>query len=443
MIILNKLLKFFSAFVVFFITACETTVEDTPTAKQPSKEMGQVIIAEGISKKNNQAIPQQKNEIQPLEEENEENIKEQNKEETKKEETKEEDKKEKGQEKEISKESPKEKYDKPKTSSFLNWGESQYWAKLKTAAEIASSFYQNNGTRFTLLSKEGKLYNNSTDSYVTTNYLMNHGFLEEDFSDFPCDILLIKGSDIDEVEVPSSSLNVGIFTAIRQPSGNKVMISSAKEKIGIISEENYQRLLKKYNVSYGAVKKLSPNMEEYERILNFIRVYEGNYDNYYVRDIRMDKKYAVVTFSTKNTTSNVKQYVLVNEDGFWEVAISNLDTQSNLDYAVNSVLPDFNLSLLPPYNISFYKNDMLADFSEILKSMIFYELIEQQTQVEYICATTNYCYIVLYGGEKYLGKKQNENWDIKKVKSSSDAINSMELDNKNAPTFIVLDEERE
>lgn len=47
---------------------------------------------------------------------------------------------------------------------------------------------------------------------------------------------------------------------------------------------------------------------------------------------------------------------------------------------------------------------------------------------------------MLYGGEKYLGKKQNEDWDIKKVKSASDAINSMELDNKNAPTFIILDE---
>ena len=322
----------------------------------------------------------------------------------------------------------------------MNWGESQYWTKLKTVAETAATFYQNNGNGFTLLSKEGKLYNSSTDSYVTINYFINHGFLGEDFSDFPCDILLLKGSDIEDIEVPSSALNVGIFTAIRQPSGNKVMLCSSKEKIGVISEESYQKLLNKYEASHGAVTKLSPSMEEYERILNFIRVYEGNYDNYYVRDIRMDKKYAVVTFSTRNTTSNVKQYVLVNEDGFWEVAISNLDVQSNLDYAINSVLPDFNLSLLPPYNISFYKNDMIADFSEILKSMIFYELIEQQSQVEYICATTNYCYIVLYGGEKYLGKKQNEDWDIKKVKSASDAINSMELDNKNAPTFIILDE---
>ena len=420
--------------MVFFITACEATVEDTPTAKQPSKEMGQVIIAEGVSKKSNPAVPQQKNEIQPSEPEKEEVEKEQTEKEEKKGE------KEKEKEKEIPKELPKDKYEKPKTTSFLNWGESQYWTKLKTVAETAATFYQNNGNGFTLLSKEGKLYNSSTDSYVTINYFINHGFLGEDFSDFPCDILLLKGSDIEDIEVPSSALNVGIFTAIRQPSGNKVMLCSSKEKIGVISEESYQKLLNKYEASHGAVTKLSPSMEEYERILNFIRVYEGNYDNYYVRDIRMDKKYAVVTFSTRNTTSNVKQYVLVNEDGFWEVAISNLDVQSNLDYAINSVLPDFNLSLLPPYNISFYKNDMIADFSEILKSMIFYELIEQQTQVEYICATTNYCYIVLYGGEKYLGKKQNEDWDIKKVKSASDAINSMELDNKHAPTFIILDE---
>ncbi len=181
-------------------------------------------------------------------------------------------------------------------------------------------------------------------------------------------------------------------------------------------------------------------MEEYERILNFIRVYEGNYDKYYVRDIRIDKKYAVVTFSTQNAPNNIKQYVLVNKDGFWEVAINNLDRQSNLYFAVNSILPDFNLSLLPPYNVYFYKNDMKADFSDVLKNMVFYEMIEQQSQVRYICGTTNYCYIILYGNERYLGKKINDDWDIKKVQSASDAVQSMQLDNKNAPTFIVLDE---
>ena len=101
---------------------------------------------------------------------------------------------------------------------------------------------------------------------------------------------------------------------------------------------------------------------------------------------------------------------------------------------------DFNLNLLPSYNIFFYKNDMKVDFSDILRNMIYHELIEQQSQVQYICSTTNYCYIVLYGGDRYLGKKLNDDWDIRKVKSAIDAVDSMKLDNQNAPTFIVLDE---
>lgn len=436
MITLNKLFKFFSAFAVLFVsfTACENTAESPLPQKPPSsqKTVQQVIVKE------QQQTPSQQNQVVQDEnkDKNETEVQQQ------KNETNEQIL-EKPKSVEYSR--PPTQTEKPKSVPFLNWGESnsQYWTKLKTVAEVASVFYQNNGNRFTLLSKGGKLYNSSSASYVTANYLKNNGLLDESFLDFPCDILLLRGSDIAnyiDIDVPSSSLNIGIFTAMKQPSGNKIMISSPTEKIASISEEDYAKLLKQYDNYHGNISVLSPEMSEYERILNFIRVYEGNYDKYYVRDIRMDKKYAIVTFSSQNAPSNVKQYVLVNEDGFWEVAIDNLDKQSNLYYAINSVLPDFNLSLLPPYNVYFYKNDMKADFSDVLKNMIFYEMIEQQSQVRYICGTTNYCYIVLYGNEKYLGKKINDEWDIKKVKSASDAIDSMQLDNQNAPTFIVLDE---
>ena len=438
MIILNKILKFFSAFIVLLIslTGCDTITETSSIPSKPPKQSQQVIIEENTSSKPNTQPPQ--NQQQQNQNTTEVQLQQQD------------------QYEEPTTETPDttenqtpsaqtEKTEKPKTAPFLNWGESnnQYWTKLKTVAEAASAFYQNNGSRFTLLSKGGKLYSSSNDCYITTNYLKNNGFLEQDFSEFQCDILLIKGYDIAnyiDIDMPSSSLDTGIFTAIKQPSGNKIMISSSTEKIASISEEDYARLLKKYDTYHGAVTILSSEMEEYDRILNFIRVYEGNYDKYYVRDIRIDKKYAVVTFSTQNAPNNIKQYVLVNKDGFWEVAINNLDRQSNLYFAVNSILPDFNLSLLPPYNVYFYKNDMKADFSDVLKNMVFYEMIEQQSQVRYICGTTNYCYIILYGNERYLGKKINDDWDIKKVQSASDAVQSMQLDNKNAPTFIVLDE---
>lgn len=439
---MNKLLKFFSAFVMLLVsfTGCENAVVESsvPQKPLPQKTVEQVIIDEKQKTplQQSQVIQNENNtknetEVQQQENQTNEQILE--------------------VPKTIEQQSPtvpieKEKErEKIKSVPFLNWGESnsQYWTKLKTVAETASAFYQNNGNRFTLLSKNGKLYNSNTASYVSVNYLKNNGLLDESFSDFSCDILLLKGSDIAhyiDIDMPANSLNVGVFTAMKQPSGDKIMICCPTEKIASISEQDYAKLLKQYENYHGNIDVLSPEIDEYERILNFIRVYEGNYDKYYVRDIRMDKKYAVVTFSTQNAPSNVKQYVLVNEDGFWEVAIDDLDKQSNLYYAVNSVLPDFNLSLLPPYNVYFYKNDMRAEFSDVLKNMVFYELIEQQSQVRYVCGTTNYCYIVLYGNEKYLGKKINDDWDIKKVKSASDAIDSMRLDNENAPTFIVLDE---
>ncbi|NDO46770.1 hypothetical protein [Clostridium sp. MD294] len=435
---MNKIFKFFSAFIVLLMgfTGCDTIVETSSVQPKSPKQSQQVIIEESTPSKPNteqtQQQTQQQNQYQTEVQQQQQN---------------------QNQNEEQTAEMPeKTEYqassaptEKTKSPPFLNWGETnnQYWTKLKTVAEAATTFYQNNGNRFTLLSKGGKLYSSSNDCYITTNYLKNNGFLEQDFSEFLCDILLINGCDIAnyiDIDMPSSSLNIGIFTAIKQPSGNKIMLSSSTDKIASISEEDYSRLLKQYDAYHGSVNVLSPEMEEYERILNFIRVYEGNYDKYYVRDIRMDKKYAVVTFSTQNAPNNIKQYVLVNKDGFWEVAINNLDKQSNLYFAVNSILPDFNLSLLPPYNVYFYKNDMKADFSDVLKNMVFYEMIEQQSQVRYICGTTNYCYIILYGNEHYLGKKINDDWDIKKVQSASDAIQSMQLNNKNAPTFIVLDE---
>lgn len=332
-----------------------------------------------------------------------------------------------------------------KPPSFLSWGESnsQYWTNLHSVAKAASSFYMDKAVQQTILSKKGQLYVNSTACYVTTDLLSESGYLQASLSDFDCDILLLKSSDVAEytqTELPSAIQNVDIFTAAKQPSGSKILLCSTKGKITSISQEQYNGLLNKYDTYHGRIAKLSPQMEEYERILNFIRVYEGNYDQYYVRDIRADEKYAVVTFSSQSTPNNVKQYVLINEDGFWEVAIDDLDKKSNLHYAINSVLPDFNLSLLPPYNVYFYKNDMKADFSDVLKHMITYELIEQQSQVQYKCGTTNYCYMVLYGGERYLGKKIETGWDVWKVKSAEDAVSAMELDNQNAPTFIVLDE---
>ena len=283
------------------MTACQNTTHPPFTQKQKQTEPQIIIEEESTPQTNEQQQTQQKHEHHEQTEQQTE-------------------------QKTTQKTTESNITEKTKSAPFLYWGESnaQYWEKLQKVAETAQLFYNNNGSRFTLLSKGGKLYNSSTAYYVTTNYFVNNGLLEKDFTDFDCDILLLKGSDIAEyTDIDISHMDIGIFTAMKQPSGNKMMICSPTEKVASISEENYKKLLKKYQNYHGAIHILSPQMDEYERILNFIRVYEGNYDKYYVRDIRLDSKYAVVTFSSQNSANNIKQYVLVNKDNFWEVAIND------------------------------------------------------------------------------------------------------------------------
>ena len=60
MIILNKILKFFSAFIVLLIslTGCDTITETSSIPSKPPKQSQQVIIEENTSSKPNTQPPQ-------------------------------------------------------------------------------------------------------------------------------------------------------------------------------------------------------------------------------------------------------------------------------------------------------------------------------------------------------------------------------------------------
>ena len=150
MIILNKIFKIFSAFIVLLVgfTGCDTITQTSSIPSKPPKQSQQVMIEENTPSKPNteqtQNKTQQQNQQQTEVQQQQQNQYEEQTTQTS-------DKTEQ--------QTPSTQTEKNKSAPFLNWGETnnQYWIKLKTAAEAASAFYQNNGSRFTLLSKGGKL----------------------------------------------------------------------------------------------------------------------------------------------------------------------------------------------------------------------------------------------------------------------------------------------
>lgn len=312
---------------------------------------------------------------------------------------------------------------------------------LTAAAAAAQADYKTNGAKRGWISKNGRLYGFYDGVYITPDMLVEDGYLESGDADAGYELLLINGSDLaeyDGVNVPKDSMDFGVFAAVKQ--SGKYLLASPSGKVGTISEENYGSLLSRYNQNHGKIGRLSSASAEYERILNFISLYEGKFDSYYVREITKDNKYAVVTFSTTANTAAVKQYVLKNDNNFWEVVYPNVQMDSYPITYVNRLVPDFNVSLLPDYNLASWKSYILPEQGGAVAALFSGRYISSVSEISYQCATADCAYFVMTDGSRYAAYRMGDYWQAKPVSSDNEAKNYFKEKTGSDYGFIILDD---
>ena len=313
---------------------------------------------------------------------------------------------------------------------------------LKSVASAGQSAYNDLGTKLGWICKNGKLYAYYTGQTVTTDTLVSNGYLESGLSADDYEILLVDGRDLAEyegAEVPAESMNLCVFAASKQSDGT-YLLASAAGRAGQISSVSYNRLLARYNQNHGTMGRLSSASAEYGRILNFVGLYEGSLEDYFVREIRKDNKYAVVTFSSKKNTADVKQHVLRNDNNFWEVVYTNLQNVYYPVTSINRALPDFNPSLLPDYNLAVWKSYIVRRDQSLVNTMISKKLVTDESQIYYQCGTDQYFYMVLTNGSRYVAYKIDGVWQITHVNSDYEANNFISARTGQDYGFILLDD---
>lgn len=313
---------------------------------------------------------------------------------------------------------------------------------LKSVASAGQSAYNDLGTKLGWICKNGKLYAYYTGQTVTTDTLVSNGYLESGLSADDYEILLVDGRDLAEyegAEVPAESMNLCVFAASKQSDGT-YLLASAAGRAGQISSVSYNRLLARYNQNHGTMGRLSSSSAEYGRILNFVGLYEGSLEDYFVREIRKDNKYVVVTFSSKKNTADVKQHVLRNDNNFWEVVYTNLQNVYYPVTSINRALPDFNPSLLPDYNLAVWKSYIVRRDQSLVNTMISKRLITDESQIYYQCGTDQYFYMVLTNGSRYVAYKIDGVWQITHVNSDYEANNFISARTGQDYGFILLDD---
>lgn len=321
------------------------------------------------------------------------------------------------------------------------WQASKVYDTLTAVAAAAQQDYKVNGAKRGWMSKNGKLYGYYDGCYITPDMLVKEGYLESGLDTSGFELLLIDGEDLaayNGASVSSGNMNFGVFAAVKQ--NGKYLLASPSGKSGQIVQSDYQSLLAKYNQSHGNIGRLSSATAEYGRILNYICLYEGRFADYYVREIRKDNKYAVVVFSTTGNTANIKEYVLKNDNGFWEVVYPNVQMDAYPITAINRLIPDFNVEVLPKYNLAAWRGLVKAEQGGAVAAMFGKYYITSKTQIQYQCATANCAYFRLTDGSRYVAYSNGDYWTAAPVSSDIAARNYFMERTGGDYSFIILDD---
>lgn len=319
-----------------------------------------------------------------------------------------------------------------------------YWNNIDEITECAQGYYNEYFNKTRLITQNGFFYNKAANTYVDLNFLCDNEGLHYRYKNIEADVLLMNPADLavyKELSIKSSEIEKGltVFAAIKHPSQNSYLIGSLESRGGILSDAQYNELLSKYSQSHGAVRRLYADTNEYQRILNFICMYEGRYDTFAVRSVTVDDKYAMVVLSSAQNTADVKQYILVKDGSLWEVGMDGLENEPRVIVAINKKFPDFNISMIPQYTINDFKKSIKTNFNDVYHLLITLNQISSIDDIKYIAGTDKYCFIVCNNETKFLLTAKDGTWIIDKILSTDDAKRQMENNDYSAPTFIILD----
>ncbi len=317
-----------------------------------------------------------------------------------------------------------------------------YWNSVREIALSAQNYYTENFNKTKLVSKNGKLHDASADKDITTAMLVEEGYLASKYKTYDCSILLLKTEDVKQykgISLENDEEGLSVFAVIRNPKANSHLITTARSKGGIITTTDYITLLTDYSQNHGSTGRLMAGTEEYNRIINFLSMYEGKFGKYYIRSVTKDNKYAVVVLSSQNDVNNIRQYILRKENNVWEVVMDKVENESRPIVAVNKKLPDFNPDLLPKYTVYDYKKALMTDYTGVLYALVVDKLIDSITEVKYIAGADKFCYVVLENEVKYICYDGKRGWEITQVADIDEAYAFMIDKSASAPTFIILD----
>ena len=108
--------------------------------------------------------------------------------------------------------------------------------------------------------------------------------------------------------------------------------------------------------------------------------------------------------------------------------------------AINKMVPDFNVEVLPKYNLAAWRNLVKTEQGGAIAALFSNYLITSKSQIAYQCATASCAYFRLTDGSRCVAYMNGEYWTAARVDSDIAAKNYFMERTGVDYSFIILDD---
>lgn len=226
-----------------------------------------------------------------------------------------------------------------------------------------------------------------------------------------------------------------VYSALPVEGG--MYISSKFDEGGFLSEKEYKQFVMEHSWEHGKIKNPLKDDKEYRAILKAVTKKDKSLKGGNVKYIACDDKYAMIVISSKDDPAYIKQYALQkNKYNSYKVIIEDLQAKDNKIF-VNYAYTDFELSMLPPYEIYKY-NNITSDSSYVIDLLKQSGKINNDEEVVYSCSADNFYYLEFKSNLKLLlYVNEDGKIDIYEVDNFKTALSQMTKLEDNPPVFIL------
>jgi len=296
-------------------------------------------------------------------------------------------------------------------------------AVLTTILEATEAYIFDFSAFSPLISSMGYLHNAAQGEYITTELLVDLGYLNYEYLTENIIILYLRPMDLnifDEISfdgMPAAQMGfLAVFLGYELPAG--IGLFSRFETQMIFRENLNHLLLNDYNPNNGEISRPTAQDDVYHAVVGMLSGANPGED-IFIRYLAVDEAHGFVAFSTSENAHTINNYIFKLEREDYElrdlrVLATGFEATQHPKVAINGAVPNFNFGLMPSYDIA--NVNLIPGDSPVLQEIN--DAMEQNGHIEegglltFLSVTTGFAYAVNAQGNVFFIQQSGDGWNI-------------------------------